>query len=219
MTIGEGAERMVHKFREYNEAGTFIGPYLVAKESRFAEDVESAASNEERNAFHRTFLATQARAQNLAERFNAKMSGFPDSEGIPQVKFLECSVYVVEDSKYGSLGVLVEKRLDPARYFKYNSNNGYVRDHEGTDVLQAFSHFTHHITKRKMLVCDLQGVLDTASNPPVFELTDPVIHNVSKQGHRNVYGRTDRGPKGISEFFKSHSCNDICKRLSLPSNT
>jgi hypothetical protein len=42
--FGEGAERMVHKFREYDCNEQFVGPFLVAKESRFAEDVESAGS-------------------------------------------------------------------------------------------------------------------------------------------------------------------------------
>jgi hypothetical protein len=214
--IGEGAERMVHKFREYDAKGNFVGPYLVAKESRFTEDVESATSLDQRKSFHQTFLATQSRAQTLAHRFNDKMKGFP-GERQPQVTFLACSVYTVNDPKHGNIGVLVEKRLDPAHYKKYNSNNGYVREDSDSDLLQAFSHFTHNLTKRKLLVCDLQGVLDTSKNPHVFELTDPVIHNHSKQGHRHVYGRTDRGPKGISEFFHSHTCNDICKRLSLPS--
>jgi hypothetical protein len=87
--------------------------------------------------------------------------------------------------------VLVEKRLDPTRYVKYNANNGYVGNQEGSDLLQAFSHFTYNVTGRKMLVCDLQGVYNKAEN--LFELTDPVIHNVSKQGHTRVYGRSDRG--------------------------
>jgi hypothetical protein len=49
------------------------------------------------------------------------------------------------------------------------------------DVPQAFSHFTYNWTKRKMLVCDLQGVLNTECTPPVFELTDPVIHYKRKK--------------------------------------
>jgi len=42
------------------------------------------------------------------------------------------------------------------------------------DIPQAFSHFTYRYTKRKLLVCDLQGVLSGTS--PLLELTDPVIH-------------------------------------------
>jgi hypothetical protein len=86
------------------------------------------------------------------------------------------------------------------------------------DVLQAFSHFTYRSSKRKMLVCDLQGVYSETLD--TVELTDPVIHFAS--GHHDdknhVYGRTDRGRKGIQDFFKTHKCNDVCAMLGLPSD-
>ena len=61
----------------------------------------------------------------------------------------------------------------------------------------------------------LQGVLDETVQPPMFELTDPVIHNVSKKGRRNVYGRTDKGREGVDCFFETHRCNGICQRLGI----
>ncbi|KAJ1482862.1 hypothetical protein T484DRAFT_1802619 [Baffinella frigidus] len=54
------------------------------------------------------------------------------------------------------------------------------------DIPQAFSHFTYIYTKRKKLVCDLQGVLNEACTPPLFELTDPVIHYKSDTGRSKV---------------------------------
>ena len=66
-----------------------------------------------------------------------------------------------------------------------------------SDIPQVFSHFTHRYTKRKKMVCDLQGVLNKSASPPVFELTDPVIHYASTRGRKNVYGRTDR-KKGMN---------------------
>jgi hypothetical protein len=62
----EGAERMVHKFRFLNENGDFVGPKMVAKESRF---VESKGSYELRMKFHRDFLRKQALASRLADYF------------------------------------------------------------------------------------------------------------------------------------------------------
>jgi hypothetical protein len=78
------------------------------------------------------------------------------------------------------------------------------------DVLQAFSHFTHRHTRRRMLVCDLQGVLNCHSSPPMFELTDPVIHHKSHTGKKGTFGRTDRGQGGIDDFYKTHKCNHLC---------
>jgi len=50
------------------------------------------------------------------------------------------------------------------------------------EIPQAFSCFTFFFTQRRMLVCDLQGVLDTSQSPPLFEFTDPVIHYKSRSG-------------------------------------
>jgi hypothetical protein len=65
-----------------------------------------------------------------------------------------------------------------------------------------------------MLVCDLQGVLDTECSPPVFKLTDPVIHYTSSQGRTNVLGRTDRGQKGVNSFFKTHVSSELCRMFN-----
>lgn len=83
----------------------------------------------------------------------------------------------------------------------------------------AFSHYSYRYTKRKMLVCDLQGVLsndvDNNDRPGLFELTDPVIHYRSTRGRKQVYGRTDLGKAGMHRFFETHQCNDVCRLLGL----
>ena len=85
-----------------------------------------------------------------------------------------------------------------------------------SDYLQAFSHFTYTLTNKKLLVCDLQGVYDASSKPPMFELTDPAIHYKSKsKGKQMVYGRTDKGARGIQLFFNTHKCSKICKLMQL----
>ena len=289
----EGAERMVRKFREVNRKGEFVGPWMVAKESRFIEDY---ANNEDLRAFHTTFCKTQLRAERVAKTFNRKLLTIPgvDMSNTPQIRFLECAVYMLYDESLGKNGVLVERMLDTERYMKWNSNNGYVdgmhaknsdvyiadagkdvqeppalgaivedeeeeemkhvnsddddddddTDNDDTDddfdddepaeptnasvgtvdcvsvsfttadIPQAFSCFSYRcFSRRGFLVCDLQGVLDETSSPPCFELTDPVIHYRSKSGRRNVYGRTDRGQKGIDSFFSTHVCSDLCRAL------
>ncbi|XP_066933120.1 uncharacterized protein [Clytia hemisphaerica] len=81
------------------------------------------------------------------------------------------------------------------------------------EVPQAFTHFTYMWSKREKMVCDLQGVLDQKNR--LFEFTDPAIHYRSSSGRRYVYGRTDKGRKGMSDFFKTHKCNNVCKALNL----
>ena len=182
--------------------------------------------------FHRGFCLTQMKAQELALAFNAALEQLPGVDHtVPRVQFLDCSVYMVEDDVHGRFGVLVEKRLDPTLYRKWNNNAGYVppppppgtaaaaaRDDapgkiDPADVPQAFTHFTYRYTGKKMMVCDLQGVLDTARLPPLYELTDPAIHYKSRTGRRNVYGRSDLGSGGMDRFLQTHQCSALCGML------
>ncbi|CAE8653365.1 unnamed protein product [Polarella glacialis] len=281
--FGVGAERLVRKFRLVNENGAFVGPKLVAKETQFIGDL----SNGDLKAFHSIFCKTQTQAQMLATKFNDAVSSLPGTAwSAAQIRFLECSVYMVHDQNLGRIGLLVEKMLDPQRYKKWKSKKGSVssqadlesaamptdanfgsassnhnsnsnsnssnsnnnnssnnddQDGDGSadlrpidnnsnnnssnnnnsnvqfdlaDVPQAFSHFTYRHTNRKMLVCDLQGALDSSKYPPVFELTDPVIHYSSVTGRAQVYGRRDKGRAGINEFFSTHQCSELCRQLN-----
>lgn len=81
------------------------------------------------------------------------------------------------------------------------------------DIPQAFTHFSYWYSSRRMMVCDLQGVLNETETPPVFELTDPVVHYKSRSGRTNVFGRSDRGRKGVDSFFRTHTCSELCKAV------
>lgn len=252
---------------------------LVAKECKYEEGLKL-------ESFHEIFCKTQRQASKLAEKFNKRVTQMCHLHSIPvpaTIHFLQCYVYEVpeqigEEVTYRT--VLIEKRLNPNHYTKWNSNNGYVAgpqklsdilnrqliepalipQHEHlevieecsdssedetaatgeklqiceemdsssackpsedqvfcilpTDVPQAFSHHTYRYTQRTQLVCDLQGVLDTSISPPVFELTDPVIHT-NDYSRQRIFGRTDHGHKGMRTFMKSHICNDLCKLLGI----
>ena len=282
--FGEGAERIVRKFREVSTSGEFVGTKMVAKETRFVEDLISFAGDVQ--DFHQVFSQTQTQAQGLAMKFNEKLATIPGvDESVARILFLDCTVYVLDNN----VGVLVEKELPPTKYMKWNGNNGFVAgvpimsdvggsSHtppllldllkregvglalipefaefadvpgEGTDsdycpsedatdagpdndhgvggpikikhedVLQAFSCWTHSYTGRKVLVCDLQGVLNMNITPPLFELIDPVIHydsekSKTRKGRQNVFGRTDYGLKGMHKFFETHTCSPLCHAM------
>ncbi|KAG2450987.1 hypothetical protein HYH02_004259 [Chlamydomonas schloesseri] len=76
-------------------------------------------------------------------------------------------------------------------------------------VPQAFSHYTWWATGGTKLVCDLQG---TWTADDGFTLTDPVIHHVRG---RKLNGATDKGAEGVRNFFRTHTCNALCRRLGL----
>lgn len=66
----------------------------------------------------------------------------------------------------------------------------------------------------------MQGVYNSTDG---YLLTDPVIHCAASKGGRGgsgrgsskLYGATDKGEKGIRDFFATHTCNALCKRLGL----
>eukprot|EP00804_Cyclotella_cryptica_P022359 CCRYP_015930-RE/>CCRYP_015930-RE protein AED:0.28 eAED:0.28 QI:0/-1/0/1/-1/1/1/0/715 len=236
--FGEGNERAVRRVREITSDGCVVGPALVGKESLFVEDSNDSKS------FHKTFCKVQQLSQRMAAKFNKILVGLPGVErsSTPLISFLDCYVLLLNGAFGSGRGILVEKMLDPTKYKKWNTNDGYVdgmsaadyrlvknkkvfmqrRDEREfteqdcsfsiDDIPQAFSHFTYIFSKRKYLVCDLQGVLSTESNEPLFELTDPVIH-YSTMTDRGAYGRTDRGQQGIDDFFRSHKCSNLCHML------
>ena len=98
-------------------------------------------------------------------------------------------------------------------FTKYNNNFDFVADFSKhrekaeelflfNEVAQAFSHYTFQKSDGFILVCDLQGV--------VQKLTDPMILTKNKT---KLQG--DLASPGIAQFFVSHQCNDICKKLNL----
>lgn len=115
----------------------------------------------------------------------------------------------------GALGALIEEDEETDSDEEEAPQPGDEDEICIDDIPQAFSHFTYRYTQKKVLVCDLQGVLDTSSpTGPCFQFTDPVIHFKSRRGRNNVFGRTDRGPKGVHDFFKSHTCSPLCRALN-----
>ena len=231
--FGKGAERLAYRFHEIRydyDDGEFkrIGDVMVAKESKKIQNDDETR----KESFHLHFCRVQYKASELAKKFNQVVEKTPalfraedETCNPPPIHFLSC--YVYEYLKNGvRCGLLVEDYLK-GKYIKYNGNNGYVCPNNSgpsiqlqvgevklTDFLHAFSHWVFVNTDHKMIVCDLQGVLDGEGRYPVFRLTDPAINTANKRKYK--YGKTDCGMKGIRRFSRTHKCNGVCKGLGLP---
>lgn len=135
-------------------------------------------------------LAIVDRALQIITLFNAaRVIAEPIRLNIPEV-------WNIENAK-----VLIEPYIEDMR--KYNSNSGWFRSGSGwVRVMQALSHFSFDLTGGEELLCDVQG--------GVYEscavLTDPVLCSRAE-----MYGATDLGRTGISNFFKHHKCNEYCR--------
>lgn len=124
--MGEGAERVVHRFHELDRFGKRVGLPLVAKETRFVHSYTA----DEHIEYHRTFMKTQVKADRIAREFNTSVAQLGSATPIARIHFLEPRVYLVKDAYLGVYGMLVEKRLDPLRYVKWNNNAGFVHGRE-----------------------------------------------------------------------------------------
>jgi Alpha-kinase family len=129
--FGEGAERFAYRFFELaSDRKTIVGSPMVAKESRFLLDGDENGVGEEmaRKQYVRLFCKTQQMAANIATAFNKKMDSLPSVDTrTPRIRFLDCSIYELNDPEFGVLSVLVEEKVDQEKWQKWNSNHGYVK--------------------------------------------------------------------------------------------
>jgi elongation factor 2 kinase len=68
---------------------------------------------------------------------------------------------------------------------------------------QAFSHFTFQASRGRLIIVDIQGVLDL--------YTDPQVHTLEGTG----YGEGNLGANGFALFFAGHRCSPLCAKLGL----
>lgn len=97
---------------------------------------------------------------------------------------------------------IVEPYIDG--FTKFNSNTGWVGAGGNlTNILQALSHYSYHISSGQFVLCDIQG----GHQRGAVVLTDPVV-----MSRKHRFGPTDLGPMGMSTFFHYHQCNSYCRR-------
>lgn len=151
-------------------------------------------------------------AQFLAEQFVQKLR--PDS-----VKIRYCWTDLIELTRgYCDTTVLIREELigtPDSEFQKYNSNGGYYMDNasgpqQDHSVVQAFSHWTYHITNGALMIMDCQGKFIQEEN--CFVLTDPAVNS----RHWNWDEGTNMGANGMRSFFLVHRCNSFCRELRLP---
>lgn len=101
--------------------------------------------------------------------------------------------------------VLFEHFLD-GDFKTFVCTNGLATGN-GSEVLDAFCHYTYHASEESLVVCNLKGIEDDDG----YQLSDPTIH--SRDG---CYGDKDKRDVGIIDFFRNHTCNAVCATFVKP---
>ena len=234
--FGKGSERLAYRFHEIKQdrfGHKKVGRMMVAKNSVHLNESET------KEAFHKEFCLVQLTAYDLAEKFNTAVRAAPLLQSVfdsshtyhsrpPELKFVLPHVYTIKNNATGEEKAYLVERMLGGKFTKYNSNNGYVRGAKNgvhntrsielkcgkvnlEEFVQAFSHWVYEHTEHKMLVCDLQGVLNAEGRHPEFQLTDPAI--CTRKGNR--CGKTDMRLNGIRRFISTHKCGLVCQGLGL----
>lgn len=124
--FGEGANRSAYHFLEVaGDRKTIVGHPLVAKESRIVlETANGLTENEARKEYVKTFIQTQLIARTLAAKFNDILKAHPRIHpDTPQISFLDCFIYELDDKNTGKSSIIIEKKLDHDKWNKFNSKN------------------------------------------------------------------------------------------------
>lgn len=122
--LGEGAERYAFQFYEVGTNGrTIVGKPLIAKESCYIRDHHEGELDCLR--FVKKFCIAQQLTGRIAQEFNDKLDAlWQVHKDTPRVSVLGCSIYHVADPNQDSISYLVEPRVDPTKWDKWNTNNG-----------------------------------------------------------------------------------------------
>lgn len=197
-----------HPFAKGSIRYAFYGQFST-ENSSFNDVVykELANAYSDTNAFtiYREHLEIQAIAQFLAEQFNAEQNRVYQNF----IPIIYADANLVQQLTNPLKIYQVERRMQH-EWHKWNNNNGGVSRNEYSTILQAFSHWTYHISNGRLMVVDLQGVKVERA----YLLTDPALHCDDLLRFRRT--RTNLGVKGMQQFFRTHICSEICTKFNLP---
>ena len=194
--FGEGAMRLAYLCEDITDCppGDLSNAiHLVAKESRWRRDYKGVLEN--RREFYTGDISAQLMGQLLVERFNALNP--------PKlVQMLTPMLYEFPDRPDADRRYMLMELclIEHGEFQRYTDNESWRNP--AFESMMALSHWSHASTGGKWLLCDLQGV--------GYLLTDPQIHSLDDK-----WGQGDIGVAGMSNFYSSHFCNDLCRKLQL----
>ncbi|KAJ3440649.1 alpha-protein kinase vwka [Anaeramoeba flamelloides] len=90
-------------------------------------------------------------------------------------------------------------------YNKYCQNGKWVDQDNLEDISQAFTHFVYERSDQQYILSNF-GFVN-------YFFTHPHLHTNSET--IGIFADTNKGLKGIQDFFNNHKCNKLCTALKL----
>lgn len=182
--------------------------------ARFKHELQVAKSFASDNPDHHTWsrytqsLISYVAANYFANAFN--LATYERHMTCPRVEYVVPLILKLSGHRLPYF--ILEPHMQ-GTFLKFNNNSGYVlrqrSNMEQHDIIQTFSHWTYHHSEGYVCVVDCQGIAVEGQNK--YRLTDPALHckDILK------FDGTNRGLKGMKEFFSTHKCNHYCNALGL----
>lgn len=164
----------------------------VIKQSKFADEKYNTLK------YMKESIESHIVSDYLAKEFN-KIS--PSKKSI---RFVGINIVKIEET--GEL-YSIEDYFD-GRFEKWSNNAGFINEDSYSATLDAFAHWSYQATNQYLVVTDLQGCHAGTE----YVLTDPAV---TCPADFDRFSLTNLGKQGLKEFFVSHRCNHICKKLGL----
>ncbi|RHY32513.1 hypothetical protein DYB32_002496 [Aphanomyces invadans] len=187
-----GSDRVVYFAQEYHKLSVATASTESSMTTSFSSWTDVAHGSTSATEAAYTYQVEDMVAKSFLDG-NADMCGGA-AEGCRYMQAMEC------------------QRLPRSDAIKLTNNVGYVCDvasaADAVNVAMAFSHWTWQVTKKKLMVVDLQGCRTTHG----LVLTDPAVHCVDLERYNCA---TNLGRRGMDTFFASHQCKSICHSLQL----
>lgn len=157
-------------------------------------------------------------AREMAKSFEANMK---ERDIDVHLKFLIPILAEIDEvSIFTCMAVVMRKPRKKLREFELVSIEPYLdgkfeqfefgsSSHYNAVVAHAFSHYTWLKSRGEFVITGLKGVQQLHK----YNLTIPTIHS-----HSQKFVHTDKGSRGIEDFFSTHRCSDICRIWLRPDN-
>jgi len=182
----EGGRKMVAKFPRWH---IFARPHELGDDEREAEMFAKSAA--------------------IAEYFASK---FCECAGLEadRVRFVKARVYRFFNKMCSEVtGVAVGEEVLDGEFIKYNGNDGFVSALHGCLEGQAFLHFTYEASGHRVMVTDIQGVVQRFPDgrSPQFIFSDPQVLSPEQ-----TFGLGDLGRPAMERCMANHTCNNYCAK-------